>query len=298
VLLVLALFLGALYGQSVECSSALEAGRRAYGGREYAAAIGHFSRARRECPDERVAMLPMAQAQLMAQRFQDSLATLDSLIAADGGTVEALKVRGDVLYLLGREAEAERSLKAALAIDANHWPSSYALGRVYYQQNRFPEAIALFQRLVERDPKDYRAHDNLALSYAGVGQDEDALRHFLKALELVHKDHPGYDSAYANAANFFLGQNDYTKAFQLAAEAAKRNPGSARNFFLTGKALASLDKNELSVRWFRQAAELDPNYSEAFYWLSRVYRKVGKEAEANAALERFRELSKSPKVRR
>lgn len=298
VLLVFALFLGALYGQSVECSSALEAGRRAYRDRQFESAAAHFDRARRGCADERPAMLPLAQAQLMARRFEDSLATLDALIAADGGGVDALKIRGDVLYLLGREPDAERSLRAALAIDPDHGPSQYALGRILYQQNRFPEATQLFQRLVARDPKDYRAHDNLALCYAGLGQDAEAVKHFLKALELVHKDHPEYDAVYANAANFFLGHNEFTKAFQLAAEAAKRNPQSARNFFLTGKALASLDKNELSVRWFRQAAELEPSYSEAFYWLARVYRKIGKTEEADAALERFRELSKDPKARR
>lgn len=297
-MLLVLVFMGALYGQSVECSSALEAGRRAYTARQYAVAAGDFERARRECEDERPALLPLAQSQLLTGKFQESLASLDALLAADTGNLDALKLKGDVLYLIGREAEAERSLRAALAIDGEHGPSRYALGRILYQQNRFPEATELFRSLIERDPRDYRAHDNLALCYAGLGQEADALRHFLKALDLVHKDHPEYDSAYANAANFFMGRNEYTKAFQLAAEAAKRNPGSARNFFLTGKALASLEKDELSVRWFQKAAELDPNYSEAFYWLAKAYRKVGKEEEAKAALDRFKELSKGPKVRR
>jgi tetratricopeptide (TPR) repeat protein len=103
---------------------------------------------------------------------------------------------------------------------------------------------------------------------------------------------------YANASNFFLERNDFQKAFQLGAEAAKRNPNSARNFFLTGKALARLDKNDLSVRWFRQAAELDPTYTEPHYWLANVYRRLGRTEEANEALAKFRELSKTPKVKR
>jgi tetratricopeptide (TPR) repeat protein len=124
------------------------------------------------------------------------------------------------------------------------------------------------------------------------------LQHFLKALDLVHKQHPEYDVVYANAANFFIDRSEFEKAFQLAAEAAKRNPNSARNFFLTGKALVKLEKHDISIRWFQRAAELDPTYTEPRYWLAQVYRKLGKMEEAGRELEKFRELSKAPKIKR
>jgi tetratricopeptide (TPR) repeat protein len=243
-------------------------------------------------------LLPLAQAQLMAQQLENSLRTLERLNKAEPRNVDALKLRGDVLYLLGREAEAEQSLQSALEITPGHTASTYALARIYYQQNRLPEATGLFQKLIEKDPKNYRAHDNLALCYAALQRDSDALRHFLKALDLVHKDHPEYDVVYANAANFFLDRAQFDKAFQLGAEAAKRNPGSARNFFLTGKALVKLDKHELSLRWLNEAARLDPTYTEPHYWLAQVYRKLGKNAEASQALAKFQELSKTPRSRR
>jgi tetratricopeptide (TPR) repeat protein len=289
---------GALFGQAGECSSALERGRTAYQQRQFAAAVSHFAEARIQCPDPKQALLPLAQSQLMAQRLEESLKTLDALLALEPRNIDAWKLKGDVLYLLGREPDAERSLRTALEIDSAHVPSRYALGRIYYQQNRIADATQLFRELIERDPKDYRAHDNLALCYAALGQDADALKHFLKALDLVHKDHPEYDTVYANAANFFVGRGDYKKAFQLGAEAAKRGPDSARNFFLTGKALASMEQYQLSVRWFRHAAELEPTYAEAYYWLATVYRKLGRTGDASEALERFRELSKGPKLRR
>lgn len=75
------------------------------------------------------------------------------------------------------------------------------------------------------------------MCHDSLSQDTDALRSFFKALDLVIKDHPNYDWAHANLADFFLRRNEHEKAFQLAAEAAKRNPASARNCFLTAKAL-------------------------------------------------------------
>jgi tetratricopeptide (TPR) repeat protein len=234
----------------------------------------------------------------MARRLEPALLTLERLLKAEPANTNALKLYGDVLYLLGRESEAEKALESALTIDPRHDPSRYSLGRIRYQQSRFDEAADLFRTLLQQDPEDYRSHDNLALCYAALRQDALAIRHFLRALEIVHEKYPKYDTVYANAANFFLERDQYEKAFQLAAEAAKRNPVSARNFFLTGKALVKLEKQELSVRWFKQAAELEPTYTEPHYWLAQVYRKLERTEEANSELQKFRELTKAPRARR
>lgn len=293
----------ALFGQAIavasgECPSLLETARTEYQSRNYAAAVVQFEQAHAACAQPSITLLPLAQAQLMAQRLDASLKSLRALLAIDPRHTEALKLQGDVLYLLGKQQEAEQSLKSALAIDPKHDGAQYALGRMLYQQNRFPEAMEAFRAVVERTPSHYRAHDNLALCYSALRQDADAMRHFTKALALVHKDHPEYDIVYGNAARFFLDRGEFQKAFQFGAEAAKRNPRSARNFFITGKALAQLDKPELSVRWFQQAAEIDPLYTEPHYWLATVYRKLGRKDEANQALEAFRKLSKNPQAKR
>jgi O-antigen biosynthesis protein len=272
--------------------------RTAYETRRFDLAAAEFERAVFACPDVSRILLQLAQAQLMAQRLESSLQTLERLCKIAPQDTDALKLQGDVLYLLGREQDAEKALLTALQIDPKHTASRYALARIYYQQSRFSEAVASFRAVIEQEPNHYRAHDNLALGYAALHRDADAIRHFLKALDLVHKDHPEYDTVYANAANFFLEREQYQKAFQLAAEAAKRNPNSARNFFLTGKALVKLDKHDLSLKWFKEAAELDATYTEPHYWLAQVYRRLGQTEDANRELEKFKELSKNPRLKR
>ena len=198
----------------------LQAARNAYNTRKYDDAVAEFQQAHAACGQPQVTLLPLAQAQLLAQRPEASLQTLQTLLKVQPENLDALKLQGDVLYVLGRVQEAEKSLKSVLEVDGSHAGAQYALGRIYYQQNRFVEAIARFTAVIERDPTHYRAHDNLALCYAAVQQDRDALRHFLKALDLVHKDHPEYDTVYANAAIFFTERGEFQKAFQLGAEAA------------------------------------------------------------------------------
>jgi tetratricopeptide (TPR) repeat protein len=283
---------------NAECPSALESARQAYQARTYEAAAAEFERAERVCPNPRDFLMPMAQALLLARRLEPSLDSVQRLLQFEPRNTDALKLKGDILYLLGREADAVQSLRRALEIDPKHQASRYALGRICYQQSRYDEAARLFAELIEQDAANFRAHDNLALCYAAQRRDSDALKHFLKALDLVYKDHPEYDTVYANAANFFLDRSEYQKGFQLAAEAAKRNPSSARNFFLAGKALVKLEKQELSLRWLKQASDLDPTYTEPHYWLAQVYRRLGNKEDAERELEKFRDLSKAPKARR
>jgi tetratricopeptide (TPR) repeat protein len=228
------------------------------------AAVSAFEQASQVCADRAAVLVPLAQTQ----------------------------------YLLGDEQAAEKNLLAAISLAPAATQPRYALGRIYYQQNRFPEAEVQFQEVLRQSPKDYRAWDNLALCYDALQRDADAIKAFFRALDLVKTDHPDYDWAYANFADFFLRRNEFEKAFQLAAEAAKRNPQSPRNAFLTGKALVKLDKPELSERWLKRATELEPGYTEAHYLLAQTYRKLGRNEEAAKSLEAFKKANETPRARR
>lgn len=200
---------------------------------------------------------------------------------------------GQTQYLLGKEIEAERSFQAALALDPKDEEALYALGRVYAMQKRFPEAVERLEAAVRINPKNYKAWDNLGVCYDSLSRDADAVRSFTKALDLVMQDHREYDWAHANVADFFLRRDQNEKAFQFAAEAAKRNPGSARNAFLTGKALVRLGKQDLSLRWLERAVGLDPQYADALYLLGQTYKKLGRDADAARTFVKFQEAAKS-----
>jgi Flp pilus assembly protein TadD len=121
----------------------------------------------------------------------------------------------------------------------------------------------------------------------------------LKAISLVYKDHPEYDVVYANFADLLIKLGNFQRAFDLAAEAAQRNPGEPRNFFLAGKALAQAGRSDLSVRWFEQAITLDPDYPEPHYLLSQAFRKLGRPADADRELKSFETATaRAPKERR
>ena len=84
----------------------------------------------------------------------------------------------------------------------------------------------------------------------------------------------------------------------LAAQAADRNPNSARNLYLGAKALCQLEKTDLCLNWLQRSSALDPSYPEPLYLLSRVYRKLGQDGKAKEVEARFLELKEKQPDRR
>jgi len=292
------LFLALLtFGQ--ECQDLVARGREAYERRNYADATSAFENAIARCGADEPLLLALAQSQLFARQVPAALDTLERLLALNGRNVDALKLKARALYLAGRDADAERALNAAAALAPVDDEIVYDLGRIYYQQNRYRDAAAQFQRAITLNPRSHKAYDNLGLATEALGDVPQAIRHYLKAIDLVHKDHPHYDVVYANLADLMLKLGEYWKAFDLAAEAAQRNPDDARNLFLTGKALVKMERFDISLKWLERAVALDPSYPEPRYVLAQTYRRLGRAADAERELNAFQQArARAPAVRR
>jgi tetratricopeptide (TPR) repeat protein len=282
-----------------DCQEVQAVARRAYEERRYDQAATHFARALTSCGPSAPLLLALGQAQLLARRPADALATLERIPDKDPDYLQVLKVKAKAQYLLRRDADAEATLKRAAARAPSDAEVPYDLGRIYYQLGRHAEAAESFRRATALDPRAYRAWDNLGLASEALGDVAQAQQHYLKAIALVHKDHPRYDVVYANFADLLIKLGNFQRAFDLAVEAAQRNPDEPRNCFLAGKALVQLGRNDLSVRWFEQAIALNPDYPEPHYLLSQVYRRLGRTADAERALKSFQAAAaRAPKERR
>jgi tetratricopeptide (TPR) repeat protein len=282
-----------------DCQQAQTLARQAYDERRYDQAATHFAHAVTACGESAPLLLALGQAQLLAQRPADALASLDRIQTEKPEYVPALKVKAKALYLLARDADAEDTLKRASARAPKDAEIPYSLGRIYYQQSRHAEAAEMFRRATAMDPSDYKAWDNLGLASEALGDVAQAQQHYLKSISLVYKDHPEYDVVYANFADLLIKLGNFQRAFDLAAEAAQRNTGEPRNFFLAGKALVQAGRSDLSVRWFEQAIKLDPDYPQPHYLLSQAFRKLGRLMDADRELKSFEAATaRAPKERR
>lgn len=282
-------------GDTSACIAAKSGAAQQFAARQFTLAEDSFARALASCSsgDRVLLLLDLGQTQLVLQHSQAALHTAEQVLALDARNTRALKLKSDVLYLLGNDDDAARPLSEAANIEPENPEFPYALGRIYYQQHRYAAAIPLYLRAIALDPKMYKAYDNLGLCYEATGENEKAAENYTKALDLVYRDHRDYDWVYANYSELLMKLGRYEQAFQFAAEASARNPASARDCYLTGKALSKLGKWQLSIRWFRRAADLDSAYAEPHYLLAQAYRKQGAEDEARRELAVFQRLAAS-----
>lgn len=267
--------------------------------KEYGQAAETARDALRHDPKNAQALATLANALLMAQRLEEAKKAATRLVEVEPNESGGLLLLANVHYLLGDSTEAEQIFLKVLDNEPANENAAYMLGRVYYMENRVDYAMAQFQRALRVNPKSYKAWDNLALCYDAKGEYNKAIGAFLEAIKLVENDVPEYDWPYANLADLLLRRNEFQQAYQAVTMAAKRNPFSARNFYLGGKALWRLDRTEDALKWLERSAELDPGYPDPLYLLGQVYVKLGQREKGKEMLERFRVAKeKAPKTRR
>jgi tetratricopeptide (TPR) repeat protein len=310
-----------------------QSARAAFDKNQYEAAARDFSEALHECPAQRDILIELSQAQahlrqfdlavrsirefldqqpastaaqlalanvyFMAQRFADAKREAEGILSKEAQNLAAMKIQANAEYLLGNVSAAENRFIELLDRHPNDEEGAYMLGRIYYQQGQIDQAVGQFERVLKVNPRSYKAYDNLGLCYEARGENEKATRCFWAAIKLVENERSDDDWPFANLAELFLRERDPQKAFALASKAADRNPHSARNFYLGGKALCDLEKTDLCLNWLQRSSALDPNYPEPLYLLARVYRKLGDEGKAKEVQEKFLEAkAKQPSHRR
>lgn len=293
---ILLLSLTAFVVTAQDCASLLDRVRHFDEQKNFRSSAKTLESALAICPNRQETLLALTRRWLFAQQLPEAKLTLSQLLRENPGHLDGLKLKSDLHYLAGEDREAEAALKQILAIDSKHEEALYTLGRLYYQQARYQAACDQFHQTLKVNPKSYKAYDNLGLCHEGLHDAEKAKEYFLKSIKLVHTDHPNYDWPYANLANLLINLGEYRQAFDLATEAAERNPDSSRNFYLAGKALRELNQMDQSVRWLKRSIELDSNYPEPYYLLGRIYRDQTNHSAAQVQFLKFRELrAKAPR---
>lgn len=135
----------------------------------------------------------------------------------------------DALFLLGELAELRSDFLSAktyyerlLAVSPEHADGNFRLGMVLAEHfpDRGADALALFQKAVQRNPAQAEAHYQIALMTAEAGNQEAAEASFRKTLEL-QADHP---FAWYDLALLYHRRGDAEGAYNAYLRAAANNP--------------------------------------------------------------------------
>ncbi|MBY0233881.1 MAG: tetratricopeptide repeat protein [Burkholderiaceae bacterium] len=147
-------------------------------------------------------------------RFPLHALALSLALGLSAGATRADEVSdAQALLAKGNASEALKKVDQALVAKPNDPRLRLQRGNALAQLKREPEAIAVFQKLIETNPELPGPYNNLAVLYGNQGDFEKARQ----ALELAIRTNPSYATAFQNLGDVYarLAGQAYKKALAL-----------------------------------------------------------------------------------
>ena len=184
------------------------------------------------------------------------LAMSAQALALDDKLAEAHASRGLALSLVQRYPDAMAEFERAIALDPNSFEAHYFYGRACFAQDRPTDAAAQFERAAALKPDDYQSPAMLVMIYRAIGRERDV----------------------ASAAR---------KVVEIAEQELGKHPENPRPAYLGAGALIELGERDRAREWISRAMATDPDDVLTQYNVACVYSKLGELDVAFDLLERL-----------
>ena len=149
-------------------------------------------------------------------------------------------------------------------------------------EGQLEEAVAAWERALERDTFLWETHSNLMSAYETLGQSDKVEKHYRSAVRL----NPEMWETHNNFGMFLQKQRRPREAAQAFRKALEINPFSAQAHGSLAEVLLAQGQLEDASRHCHLALENDPNLRLAHFTLGRILKSQGKHAKA---IEHFHE---------
>lgn len=153
-------------------------------------------------------------------------------------------------------------------------------------EGQLDDAIALFQKAIERDADHVDSHEGLALAFSLTSDWTLAEKHFAKLIQLQ----PMQARHYINLGTMHNRKGDYQKAVDTLRRALQRDRKNAHTYFNLGLAYRKLKQTAMSVNAYKEAIKLSPEFAEAYLNLANVLTDMGSLQQAVQMLRKAVEL--------
>jgi tetratricopeptide (TPR) repeat protein len=224
------------------------------------------------------------------KKIGESIKALARSLQLDVKNVEAHKILGRNLMIIGRFDAAQIEFEQAIRYKPDSAESHYNLGKLHSIQDNWEPARKAFEDALRIDPSYLEALDGLGFALEALGDDAGAVARYQEAIRLNEARGGQFASAHVNLSAYFNRTGDPAKAIEYARKAIELDPKSDRAWFQKGKADEREGRLEDAVWALNQAIVHNPRASSYYYVLAGVYRQLGWTDESRQALEHFKRL--------
>jgi Flp pilus assembly protein TadD/transglutaminase-like putative cysteine protease len=152
-------------------------------------------------------------------------------------------------------ARAVTLLKRVVELEPKDRTAWNNLGLSYMGLRETPLAIAAYQKQIEVNPYDAYAYNNLGQAYVATGKHAEAEAALSKQIEVNPLD----KFAHANLGRMYVTQRKYDKAAPALEKAASLTPDDSSLHVQLGKVYLNLHRADDATAAFARAVELAPN---------------------------------------
>ncbi len=238
----------------------------------------------------------------------------------DEETVEALRSLGYVTLAAGVRSLDRDYLSLPDPKDKietyRRMTDTYTLVR----DRRFEEAVSVYRRILDEDPKAAFVYHPLGLALSKMGRHSEAVEAYRKAAESFPDDSllffnlgnsllrlrrwedakaafesvlrldPSHFRARNNLATLWLQEGRYADSLREAETILRKHPRYEPALFNAGLAQLALGDLDDAVGRLRTAIEVDPTNAQAYQYLGQAYQKQGLAEKAREAFTKAKRL--------
>lgn len=136
-----------------------------------------------------------------------------------------------------------------------------SMAMAYYKRGQYPLAKSLLMRALKNESGAYEIHSNLGVVQLAMGDKNEALKSFKKAIEQNPND---YVSA-SNAGSLYVMEQDFEKAAVVLDIAYSKGYRHAKVLSNYGVALVATGKYEKADKIYREALKENSNSKETLF---------------------------------
>lgn len=165
-------------------------------------------------------------------------------------------------------------------------PSEAEKAMALFQQGKFDEAIAEFQKAATANPANASIHFNMGVAYERKDQISEARGQFEEATKL----NPTFGEAFLALGNTYMREKKFDQAVPSLTKASELLPTNYNAAYNLGACLSNTGKWAEAESAFRKAVQASPNEPVAHYQLGMALYGQSKGAEAKVEFLKYLEL--------
>jgi tetratricopeptide (TPR) repeat protein len=203
--------------------------------------------------------------------YIDTLIKLERLAEAKAvfGQAKSKGVKGDIFD------QIKNRLGSATSKNSNvQEPPKEQLNALIklYKQNRLQKVFNEAQKLTKKYTTSLTLWNLMGASAAQIGQLDDAILAFQKALSIK----PDYAEAYNNIGNVLKDQDKMKEAIEAYNKALSIKPDYAEPFNNMGNAFRDQGRLNEAIKVYKKALSIKPDYAEAYNNMGIALKDQGK----------------------